>query len=169
MTSPFLPWLPMYAPRSLAERPWWTLSLVGWRRADGFSVQHGLGGALGAHGGEWAEHAGVPTWRCGRKLFEGVDPSDMMARLDAEHPMAAPPPMCGQVWVWTNGWERMVVGVDRCAVFGCGDEIRNTGAPSEYSDIPMRADVWPPPSAVLVAGPTPWGRDVPWAPPGWKP
>jgi hypothetical protein len=148
MTSPFVPWLPMYAPGAVPERPWWRQEGDDYRRADGARVKSVLDGFRFI---EWE-----PTLR-------------LIEAHDTEHPMPVPPPMCGQVWVWTNGWERMVVGVDRCAVFGCGDEIRNTGAPSEYSDIPMRADVWPPPGAVLVAGPTPWGRDVPWAPAGWKP
>lgn len=72
--------------------------------------------------------------------------------MDAMNPMSAPPPRCGQVWVWdgngeyrtiADGTEAMVVGVQM-------------GRPVWPASHPNQAG-WPPSGAVLVAGPfSPW-------------
>ncbi len=83
----------------------------------------------------------------GRRATEIAD----VDRIDCEHPLPAPLPACGQVWAWPStgdevmlvgrtatGWEPRLV-IEGRTVVGGGD------AP------------WPPPGAVLVAGPgAPW-------------
>jgi hypothetical protein len=64
-----------------------------------------------------------------------------LAVHDEECPLPPPPQMPGQVWVRDDGREQLITGAINVGLTPC----------------------WPPPGEVLVAGPTPWGRDVPWA------
>lgn len=123
-------------PDAHEERPWWRLLrrevlMSGdvdedWERSDG-----GLCGAVDCPN----EH----------------ERTAMLARYDAAHPLPAPEPRCGQVWVWSDaspwrGLEMTVVAVTGAGVFFGGRADPWAGS-------------WPPPSAVLVAGP-----GAPWAP-----
>jgi len=131
------------APGAHPQRPWWSRRDGRWTRAEtadipGFFEERGLY----YPGGNTAE----PT----------------LARIDREHPLPAPPPRCGQVWVWLDGdgdwfpyrFEMLVVGVDH-----------NGRACWANNPIGILSDgPWPPPGAVLVAG-----HGAPWAPPEWEP
>jgi hypothetical protein len=152
MTSPFVPWLPMYAPGAVPERPWWRQEGDDYRRADGARVKSVLDGFRFI---EWE-----PTLR-------------LIEAHDTEHPMPVPPPMVGQVWAWPeSGTERAVA-----STWGGRAWFQAEVGQPKPADVGVvcasseawGASEWPPRGAVLVAGPTPWGRDVPWAPPGWKP
>lgn len=77
---------------------------------------------------------------------------DALVAIDAEHPLPAPPPKCGQVWRWldADGVPRdasMVIDIEYTeALFASG--LRCDGNDPRH---------WPPPGAVLVAGPhSPW-------------
>ncbi len=106
--------------------------------------------------------ADVPSGNALRFRWRDHDPGyrhDWLADLDAhdvEHPIPCPPPMTGQVWVWPGGEENVIGKVYSREVGGC---LFANGL--SYS-----AEQWPPLGAVLVLGPTPWGRDVPWMPAG---
>lgn len=126
-------------PDAHPERPWWRYSLPpgatdadvpGWWRMDGRGL-YGFDRA-GVRFAPWNDDASLDA---------------ALARIDAEHPLPAPPPKCGQVWVWPWNTEAMVTGV----VMGAAQ----WGASLSRDD--MRS--WPPPGAVLVAGP-----HSPWAP-----
>lgn len=137
--NPFAPWLPMYAPGAVPERPWWrSVGLCRWGRVDGKVVTvHGPGTIL----------------------------LDALDAADAEASLPVPPPMSGQVWAWPNGVQVAIIAV--LGDMPVMPEFR--GATGAVTLGWTHDAAWPPPGAVLVAGPTPWGRDVPWAPPGWKP
>lgn len=66
---------------------------------------------------------------------------DTLAAYDVEHPLPRPPAMPGQVWLRADGREYLVTG---------GDTTPDL-LPSEF--------------VALLAGPSPWGRDVPWCAP----
>lgn len=95
--------------------------------------------------GHWRRVDGVVD---GTSLCNVVD----VFAADLSYPLPAPPLMAGQVWMWPGGEEHVVTKVYGHDVGGC---VLGNG--SSY-----RGKEWPPPSAILVAGPTPWGRDVPW-------
>ena len=141
----FEPRLPMYDVNAVPERPWWDAVEESWG-----SGPNGLAVAI---------HRPARWLRCdgGRVLQrEGLE---ALGAYDTEHPLPAPAPMTGQVWGWVDG-ERMVTSVH--AGFVSGLVVVWGGNAAEWGD--SMATRWPPPGAVLVAGPTPWGRDVPWAP-----
>ena len=123
------------APDAHPEKPWWRkeqrqtsgpvpVPLVGWAHASG-------------------------------KAFAfGVDAEDAMDKYDAENPLPAPPPKCGQIWV-TDASERSITRVER---HGAGaDEGPKTYV---WAGTERHTGVWPPRDYVLVAGPF-----SPWAPP----
>lgn len=86
----------------------------------------------------------------------GAEDAAELAAYDAAHPLPAPPPMCGQVWA------------DALATYAIAAVVR--GVPLVDAGAGLEPlEQWPLAGAVLVAGPTPYGRDVPWAPPGWRP
>lgn len=94
----------------------------------------------------------------------GIVLLDALDAADAKAPLPAPSPMVGQVWV-SEPEQWKVEGFDLE-----GNPWRLSAATEQSSESWANAlTTWPPLGAVLVAGPTPWGRDVPWAPPGWKP
>lgn len=92
---------------------------------------------------------------------------------DGDFPLAAPPPMPGQVWIDVEtGCEVML---------GCFGPNIHPGFLKNYKpgdSIPMFSErphqsmrtlcggirLIGDPGIFLVAGPTPWGRDIPWAP-----
>jgi alkanesulfonate monooxygenase SsuD/methylene tetrahydromethanopterin reductase-like flavin-dependent oxidoreductase (luciferase family) len=131
----------------------------------------------------WWRHKGATCWfeRVDGWVITGDDPSDVenpsvlirspggngrdesvgglsfeeaMSYVDTNHPLPAPDPMPGQVWVSAGGTQCMIAAVWR---YGDSWWVQWASNP----DAPVR---WEPPTSVLVAGPTPWGRDVPWAP-----
>ena len=163
-------WSQMWSPDCHPERPWWSLCVVDgepvqtsfparyvmqWRRADGKTVRVGYQSAN-------------PDWRTTVFQHEAG-----IAAVDAAHPLPAPPPLPGQVWAtprpgYGDGWGYHLVTVaapfvgDSWLVHLGGDgSVAQTYRMGEATP---DASAWPPPGAILVAGPTLWGRDVPWSP-----
>jgi len=174
--NPFTPWLPMYSPDAHPERPWWRAEHAQrqtfYRRIDGakgwtYNEKDGYGGLFF-----------VPPECAGYPWIE-----QRMASEDAARPIPAPPPMPGQVWIWFEEWRAKGTpgGLDAGQLYVMAGNVATIcGITPAYN--PERTPLirlssfpcdvgrtWPMPGAVLVAGPTPWGRDVPWAPAGWKP
>ena len=151
--NPFEPWLPTYARDQssgpMPARPWWRISAA----------------TIGASGVTY------PLTRCdagplssGRLRVSVPPPGEDVEDVDAyifghvtaavdayddAHPMPVPPPMCGQVWVRPD---------ETCMVTGT-----NAGA-YQFGGVTLPLSFWPPPNAVLVAGPF-----SPWVPKGWRP
>lgn len=105
----------------------------------------------------------------GRRTPVATDPdptgpiTEVLAKWDEDQPLPAPPLMPGQVWI-VNGEELSIMACSPSgsamvagAVLGDGgDTIFRTN--STHWNVALRTH------GVLVSGPTPWGRDVPWAP-----
>lgn len=76
--------------------------------------------------------------------------AEARVRIDKEWPLPKPPPMPGQVWAVLgedHTWREVTfLGISN------GEPRFSNGYLNLYRD------------AILVAGPTPWGRDVPWCP-----
>jgi len=138
------------AARSLSGRPWWRQHEVqGFRRSDGLELHRAIGGwglfdgpavatLLIARGTQLAEFSS-----------EGRSISQILEQVDAEHPLPVPEPKCGQVWVWLED------GVDES-----GGRMEK-GEEAMITRLHNLERTWPPPGAVLVAGPgAPWaGQD----------
>lgn len=137
----YLRWSPMWVPDHVRSRPWWRRGDTAFIRCDGRTVPI----------------AGVV--RTARVL--SVGPSDPaldrieMEKLDREHPLHTPPPMPGQVWARPGEHGLWIE-----------DEITRVSFTEEgtitaftHPGKPWQREA----GAILVAGPTPWGRDVPWA------
>ena len=126
-----------YALDGESERPWWRRVEDGWTRRDGWT----LNGNVGEPPTAFAREVLGPWY---------TTTADVVAKLDAfdrEHPLPAPEPACGQVWVWPGGAERMIVAIDEWPVWG-GRGV-SWGGHREC----------PPPGAVTVAGPgSPWAN-----------
>lgn len=147
-------WRPMWHPDAHPERPWWRAKEIGVTvRVDGLLLV--MYDAMGLYPN--AMH-----------LPHDEDVDEALARIDAEHPLPAPLPMPGQVWAFGAFTERTVADV----VAGVAWLSSQPGTPEEggpgivvcpHPEM-MGATTWPPVNGVLVAGPTPWGRDVPWSP-----
>lgn len=187
MSNPFLPWLPMYGPGAVPERPWWQLCTRGGVTLDTYPAQYpwqavrdGRAIALGYAGAASARGLITPA------IVEEID------RIDTEHPLPVPPPMPTQVWCWSPTEMATVVDIHE------GRPVWNGGIPpapyqraaerarrGRWEDDRRRARMatgadkilfaassvitlddyaWPPPGAILVAGPL-----APWAPAGWAP
>ncbi len=149
MSNPFEPWIPMYPDDTVAERPWWLR--VRWSRV----------GADISHEFERIDGAVLP---------DGAD----LDAYDDTHPLPVPPPMATQVW--QRDGDSLVVHIldglpyahqHKMDEWTGYDGVRCTSG--VRSVVFAALEPWPPPYAVLVAGPTPWGRDRPWAPKGWRP
>jgi len=98
-------------------------------------------------------------WQVARDVPDGWATAEgALAWIDREYPLTAPPPMGGQVWAWPGGEERVVGKVYGRAF---GGAVLTNGIPPLHE---FSASEWPPPKGILIGGPTPWGRDVPWAP-----
>lgn len=127
-------WSPMWPKDCHPERPWWVLV-----RDVNEPVQTSYPSRSFYR---WARVDGAKV-TAGYLSDEpswrsGVPGDEALTAFDAAHPLPAPPLMPGQVWAYADGTETLIV----------------------------RVEMWPPPdvNAILVAGPTPWGRDVPWSP-----
>jgi hypothetical protein len=103
---------------------------------------------------------GLPSVLSWRRVWDDQGPiaERDIAEIDTHSPVDRPPPMVGQVWVFDDQTEEIVYTqklTTSTTVLFAGDKAVTLS--------------WPPSGGVLVAGPTPWGRDVPWAPAGWRP
>lgn len=111
-----------------------------------------------------------PSWEVGQRIYRGrisfaespgdgwVPPppiADMLTLADRTHPLPVPEPRCGQVWVDSTS-EFMITAVQHLP--GGAHEWQGIGWASTREESPNYAP-WPPPGAVLVAGP-----GAPWAP-----
>lgn len=129
-------------PDAHPERPWWRWCHddACYERADGATYEPdeaSLARALGTY-----------------------DVRAQLAAYDASHPLPAPPPLCGQVWV-RGGYQGQIADVMRMddghLTISWGFEVTcRTGGRRDHGEEP-----WPPPRAILVAGP-----GAPWAPMG---
>lgn len=145
-------WSPMWHRDADVDRPWWVYERpYGTNPAGDYEA-----GCL------YGRIDGVSLWAPGSAILS------TLAEYDARQPMPAPLPMPGQVWAW-DGVEAIVEHVEASSwqggvvtgwTIGIGGSTRYVG--------PAWGGAWPIPGAVLVAGPTPWGRDVPWAEMGLK-
>jgi len=135
------------------HRPWWSDKF---RRVDGLTPVTDADLARDAKG--WYDRRG--------RMHPGEFPWQLstLARLDREFPLPAPPPMPGQVWVQVEGAGRAFDAGDSFVILAVLRKL--PVAMTQGDDEPQISMVhtWPPPGAALVAGPTPWGRDVPWWP-----
>lgn len=149
-------WSAMWAHGHVRDRPWWRIVATGHAHAAGAVRVDGARTLLTIIGPNPAASENA--------LLDWGD----VERIDRAIPLPAPPPMPGQVWAW-DGVEDAVTYVEASSwqdgvvtgwTIGIGGSTRYVG--------PAWGGVWPIPGAVLVAGPTPWGRDVPWAEMGVK-
>lgn len=130
-----------------ALRPWWRFVGNGLHRPDGVSLFPAL--SMGDWEVTYNNSEGMPD---GFRDFVNIrDRDEALAHVDREWPFPPPPPLVGQVWI---------------------REDRNNSAiivGANFPTAPGRGD-WPPfKNAVLVAGPTRYGNDVPWGPDDWTP
>jgi membrane-associated protease RseP (regulator of RpoE activity) len=121
------------------ERPWWQREPghepgEGWRRTDGELLSYSLG-----------------AW----KKFGTVTMLDERDRTD---PLPPPDPRCGQVWVWLETAGLHASAQQVLAVRALTSSAPRVEFVGSAIDIFQEKD-WPPPGAVLVAGP-----GAPWAP-----
>lgn len=147
-------------PDAHPERPWWRRDRSAMVRSDGVAL-------TSIHDRNYAETFGHPFDERGMRE-DGESYADATARIDREHPLPAPPPMCGQVWVWLSGFAATVQAVDPTGMSAPRGMSDGPGvvwpctipAPVQhgpYLGAWTPAALWPPPGAVLVAGPgAPW-------------
>lgn len=87
---------------------------------------------------------------------------DVLAIKDAEHPLPAPPPLCGQVWVDPRTEKHFMVQAVSAGVAIL--QVPNlTHGMWELVTVWVYPEHWPIKHVVLVAGP-----GAPWAPPNYK-
>lgn len=137
----------MWAKDCYPERPWWVRTGGTFTRADGIGIYS-----------QWTleNRGGDP-----RGLWDGKEPyEDAMARIDAAHPLPAPPPMPGQVWCWAYD----VCGEPAKAPY---ESIVTHVSFNEFvrfdTDMTMMKH-WPQPNTILVYGPSQYGANIPWSP-----
>lgn len=147
-------WAPLWRDGFHIDRPWWHQpdpEQSRWVRADGMEIIK--------RGGAWTVHlpGDAPQYPNGPGTADAA-----MHDYDSYDPLPIPDPMPGQVWV-REGTSLLIT---RVMPLGDGEWMLWFGeGPATYAlDAPEGKCHWPIPRAVLVAGPTPWGRDVPWAP-----
>ena len=163
------------------SRPWWSWcpATEDWRRADGFTLR-------GTHFGDldpWRP----PAWsllraQAGCIYRDGETPEtephigsleEVLARIDAAHPLPAPGPLPGQVWAFArpgygDGWGYHLVTVAAAWIDGAwlvhlgGDSV--TVATYREGGARPGESVWPLPGAILVYGPSQHGVNTPWSP-----
>jgi hypothetical protein len=151
-------WLPMWGEGAHPERPWWCAvhaqvadgPRVRWRRGDGV----------------YTSYYKVPvTWGANDNpgTFFIDTPRSELEYIDGVHPLLAPPPMPGQVWAWVSffGTNMARGGAAETMVTHVNTANGNVRWATGGKHGPEH---WPPEYTVLVAGPTPWGRDIPWSP-----
>jgi hypothetical protein len=141
--------------------------------------------ALWSHGWHPDAHPERPWW-CGTDTFnpcllrrlDGGQPfvgESSIASYDEAHPLPEPPILPGQVWVWPEGTHIRESAVHADIPPGGSAQVLSVlhGRPVfvvvNTSILPsppalICGPLGPPPGAILVAGPTPWGRNVPWSP-----
>ncbi len=154
--NPFLRWLPMYAPGAILERPTWRIA-----RLEGDRILIRADGVVGTNFGSLISDRSVRE--------SALYSIPALREIDKESPLPPPLPMLGQVWHQVTDGGRYPDAGD---VFSVVSFLR--GKPvvilqDGEDPLPCVSDVWPPQGAVLVSGPTPWGRDVPWHPADWRP
>lgn len=146
-------------PDAMEGRPWWRRAASGYRRSDGRAarqqvVEHDV---VEKKGRAVILYGARTRHRSNEEVLEEV------ARIDREHPLPAPEPKCLQTWITPSGDHHVAVGVkDGKAVFlaavaGEQFEVVGHGALPVWPVYVFVAEEWPPPGAVLVAGPgAPW-------------
>lgn len=143
-------WRSVWHPNAFLPRPWWRFSSETPRsleRVDGWCVHDTFTGMS-------VQPPGLGETQY---LAVGTGLADAVAFVDASHPIPAPEPMPGQVWASGGGTECMIAAAWRDGGSWLVQWASNDREPR----------LWvPPTTSVLVSGPTPWGRDVPWAPMG---
>ncbi len=92
------------------------------------------------------------------------DVASAMERIDREYPIPPPEPLEGQVWAQVEGAGRFLDGGDSFMIVSMLRTNPIAVVQGNYEPKLAVLRTWPPPGAVLVAGPTPWGRDIPWSP-----
>lgn len=135
-------------PDAHPERPWWRKMVTSWN----YRIKT-------AH----ERHPDPGSWSWLRDDGATLPNHESIEDYDNEHPLPAPNPMCGQVWVCFSVTpplivEDMVLSVERmggASLVRWGTGVSSTGA------CDPEGGTWPPSSAVLVAGP-----GSPWAPMG---
>lgn len=159
-------WSPMWEPNAHHERPWWAWlgAAQRWKRCDGFVLTGTHDGSLDPYRPPaWS----LMPWKKGYVYEQDDVPeteahigmlAEVLVAIDTAHPLAAPPPMPGQVW-WNAEWGDMVVGPVSPDAHA---SLTYWAYPGPY--LHSGPTVWPSPGAVLVSGPTPWGMNVPWSP-----
>lgn len=157
-------WSPMWAENCNPARPWWRSTSLGWRRVDGRYLTEFL---LDMNDVQAEALAAAMQPREDGKPLSTADELAMLAFFDAAYPLSVPPPMVGQVWLITypnvsDIYEEQVAYIENGIAYRLYPQT-SVGGPARLS----RYDQWPPLGGMLVAGPTPWGRDVPWT--GVKP
>jgi hypothetical protein len=127
-------------PDAWARYPWWRWTVDGLRRTDGLLSYA-------------PSSADMPD---DERHARDVQAMDRAEEHDRKHPLPPPPPMCGQVWVWPEGDAETIISTCRgwWTTFRTRPGLFNPGAATSRES-------WPPPGAVLVAGP-----GSPWAPMG---
>lgn len=157
MTHDFTPYLPLYAPGTVPERPWWRVLRVPppVRTAAGYKIP-----------GDYPTFQRIDgvTEKCSRLE---------LAAFDAARPLAAPPPMEGQVWSGRG----MVLRVQALGSKGTDWRVWFPGSypGAGRSDYELSANAygsgegtavlqWPPSNSALLYGPSCYGLNVPWAP-----
>jgi hypothetical protein len=171
-TNLFEPWIPMYQEGAVPTRPWWRLRVI-MSTAEG-SIHHRYeridGATLDRERKFWSD--GSLGWSVERRtqLADWIgEASGTLDTYDETHPLPAPAPMVGQVWCDTLGCRSILAtGVGTVTSYWVmwGDESGTKSTRHTLNEEEFFTEPWPP-AAVLVAGPTPWGRDRPWAPAGW--
>lgn len=144
-------------------RPWWRrLTRNGrrdpytWARPDGGRVTRQPGpGYWASRHVLWHVDTGMHD---GDVLATGIT-DEALAAYDAAYPLPAPPPLCGQVWVWSDNRQALLTEVYRTAAGLRVDLGEYAAWPEGVPDEGHFHVAWPPPGAVLVAGP-----GAPWAP-----
>lgn len=148
--QPLLPeivarWAKMWGPDVHPTRSWWRRGQFStWERVDGAQVDDG-----------GTQRFGRATRYDPKKAKPHAVVEAELAAYDAAHPLPAPPPMPGQVWCWGPANAETAIAH---VYTGKGRVLWATGGETGPEN-------WPPQYAVLVDGPTPWGRGVPWSPP----
>jgi len=133
-------WSPMWLFGHHLTRPWWRRGQWNtWVRVDGKTVDDGA-----------TRRIGRVTQHDPARARPAAEVEAEIAAIDAAHPLPRPPWMPAQVWTWL-GDDGKIHEASVGAVYEAYKEWHLEG-----SSIPRRA--------ILVAGPGPWGRDVPWSP-----
>lgn len=117
--------------------------------------------------------------RCDGVTIEGLFTlSGKAAAIDRERPLPAPYPMPGQVWAFPDG-EAQVVAIERSLSYPIGGRPENATLRTHVTwsavlsrlnpqwhitEAERQESQWPVRGAILVAGPSQYGRDIPWCP-----